>query len=895
MQPSTWDRLEAVFFEALALRAEDRAAFLDRACAGDADLRAEVEAVLASHLAMDDEDAAVIPPEGRVGTRVGAYRLESLIGRGGMGEVYRARRADDEYEHEVAVKIVRSGLPPFEMVRRFRLERQILARLEHRNVATLLDGGVTPEGQPYLVMQYVRGSPVTEYVDAHRLPIAERLGLFVTVCRAVQFAHSNLVVHRDLKPSNIMVTDDGQVRLLDFGIAKLLDPEGTSGAVPTESLLLLTPEHAAPEQFLGQPITTATDVYQLGVLLYQLLTGTRPFQATTSVDLHRAICEQEPTRPSAALGRSAEEGTEPGDTVGEADAARSRSTTPDGLRRQLRGDLDRIVLMALRKDPERRYGSAAELADDVERHLEGFPVRARPENLGYVASRFIRRHRLGVAASAALSASVVALLVLSLRFASTTSAQAAEIAAERDVALEVSAFLESMFEASDPFAGASGRRDTLRVRAFLDEGALKVREGLQGQPLVQARLFAVLGKAWRNLGRFDEARPLLEEALAIRDREVGPDSPDAAASRSDLALLLIDQGELEEAESQLRASLAVFERDTVAHARPLASTLGALGNVLQNGGRYPEAESAYRQALALSANDSTVSDGRRAEHLSNLATALGHQARLDEAETLLHDAVALSRGHFGDDHPTTATMLNNLGSVLREANRLDAADSALREALTIRRARFEAPHPTLAISINNLADLLLARDDLAGAEPLFRESLEMRRALYGDRHPAVGVAWINLAAVLQRTDDRMDDAVRAYADARSILTDALGPDHPVLGAVDGNLGRLYHDHGDHDTALRHYRVSLDVRQRSYDASHPLVLGNKSDIGRCLTDLEQYDAAEASLLAAYAGLEPQRDQHGPIFDSVLIRLARLYRAMGREDEAAKYEAMRTPAA
>jgi serine/threonine-protein kinase len=893
MQPSTWDRLEAVFFEALALPATERAAYLDRACAGDAELRAEVEAVLASHLAIGDDEAPAIPPERRVGTRVGAYRLDALIGRGGMGEVYRARRADEEYEHEVAVKIVRSGLPPFEMVRRFRQERQILARLEHPNVATLLDGGVTAEGQPYLVMQYVRGAPITEYADAHRLSIPDRLRLFVTVCRAVQFAHSNLVVHRDLKPSNIMVTDHDQVRLLDFGIAKLLDPEGTSGTMPTESLLLLTPEHAAPEQFLGQPITTATDVYQLGVLLYQLLTGARPFQAATPVELHRAICEEEPTRPSTAFGRLAEGDAGGGDTIAEADRARARATSPDGLRRQLRGDLDRMVLMALRKDPARRYGSAADLADDVERHLEGFPVRARPESFGYVASRFLRRHRWGVAAGAALAASLVVLLGMSLRFAATTSRQSALIAEERDVAVEVSAFLESLFEASDPFAAAGQRRDTLRIRALLDEGTRKVKDGLEGQPFVQARLFAVLGKAWRNLGRLDDARPLLEEAVAIRKRVDGPESPELATSQTELALVLIDQGKHEEAEAVLHSSLSIFGTDTVTHVRPLATTYGVLGNLLQERGRYPEAEEAYRRALSLSAKDTVSEPGKRAEQLANLATALGRQAKLDEATQMLRTAVELSRQHLGADHPTTATMLNNLGIVLREANDLDGAETALREALAIRRARFESPHPNLAVSINNLADLVLARNDLVGAEPLFRESLEMRRALYGERHPAVGIAWINLASTMQRIEGRRDEAVRSFGEARTVLLATVGPDHPLLGAVDGNLGHLYHDTGDHETALRHLRAALTTRRKSYDANHPLVLGNQSDIGRCLTDLARYGEAEAALLQVHSALLPLREQQARLFDVVLTHLVRLYRAMGRTDEAMKYEAMRKP--
>ena len=897
MDPSTWERLEAVFFTALELEEEERAEYLDRACAGDADLRAEVEAVLASHRAVGADEplqtgAGSEPSsEGLVGARVGAWRLEGRVGRGGMGEVYRARRADEEYDQEAAVKIVRTGLSSWEMVRRFRLERQILARLEHPNISTLLDGGVTPEGHPYLVMQFVRGVPITEYADVHRLSVRERLGLFVTVCRTVQFAHSSLVVHRDLKPSNILVTDDGRVRLLDFGIAKLLDPEDPGGVTPTESLLLLTPEHAAPEQFLGLPITTATDVYQLGVLLYELLAGERPFRGRASLDLHRAICEEEPTRPSAWPRAPACDGDAAADTVAAADRARARVTTPEGLRRQLRGDLDRIVLKALRKEPDRRYASAADLADDVERHLQGYPVRARPERFGYVAGRFVRRHRVAVATGVALAASLIALLFSSVRFAATTSAQAEALADERDVAIEVSSFLESLFEASDPYASGSERRDTLRVGYLLEEGTRRVRESLAEGSLVRARLLATLGTAWRNLGGLEEAQPLLEEALDIRRAELGSEAVEVAASRLDLAQLLADRGAHAEAEAQLDSSLAVFGRDSVVHARPLSSAVGILGGVLQATGRFEEAESAYRRALALSAKDSTIDDGRRAEHLSNLATALVQQAELEEAERLLSRAVELSRKHLGDEHPTTAGMLNNYGNVLRERHRLDEAEGVFREALAIRRARFPRLHPAVAVSVNNLADALLAQDDLSGAEPLFRESLEMRRAIYGERHPAVGIGWVNLAAVLQRDDGRRAEAAGAYEEARAILVGTLGPDHPLLGAVDGNLGRLHHDDGDHSRALGHLRTALDVRLESYDETHPLVLGNLSDIARCLTDLGRYGEAEPLLLAALRGLEARDDEQPQLRDGVLVRLSRLYEAMGRESEAERYEAMR----
>ena len=893
MEPSTWERLEAVFFEALALDPEERSAFVERACAGDDVFRAEVEAVLASHLAMEGDEPEDPSPDSRVGSRVGAYRLEALVGQGGMGEVYRARRADEVYEQEVAVKIVRSGLPASEMVRRFRLERQILARLEHPNVAALLDGGVTEGGQPYLVMQYVHGAPITEYVDRHRLPVAARLRLFVTACRAVQFAHTNLVIHRDIKPSNILVTDDGRVRLLDFGIAKLIDPEGTGGALPTESLLLLTPEHAAPEQFLGTPITTATDVYQLGVLLYELLTGVRPFRAGSTFELHRAICEQEPARPSTVLGRTGTDADSAGDTVAIADAARVRATTPSALRRQIRGDLDRIVLKALRKEPDRRYGSAAELADDVERHLEGYPVEARPESFGYVLGRFVRRHRFGVAAGAALAASMVALVVMSLRFASAKAEQSTALSAERDVAVQVSDFLQGLFEATDPYAGSAQRRDTMRIRDFFDEGVQRVRDGLGGQPLVQARLFGTFGKAYRNLGRFDAARPLLEDAIAIRVREMGPTAPEVASSRVDLAQLDIMQGGYDSAEPLLDSAIATFARDSVAYAHPLASATSVLGNLLQDRGRFPEAETAYRRSLAISALD-TTSENQRTAILSNLATALARQAKLEESEILLREAVDAARARYGNDHATTAVMLNNLGNLLLDENKLDDSEAALREALAIRRARFEPPAPELAVSINNLGNVVLQKGDAAGALALFQESLEMRRALYGENHPAVATGLINVASALGRIEGRKAEAIPIFREARSVILASVGPDHPLMASVEGQLGRLEHDLGNHEEALAHLRAAYAVHQKRYDAKHPLLLGGLSDIGRCLTDLGRYPEAESTLLKVYAGLEPQRDKQARVWDNLLLRLATLYRAMGREDEAKRYEAMRAPA-
>lgn len=476
MDSQSWRRLEEVFFDALELAGEQRKAFLDAQCGGDAEFRAEVEAVLAAHDSaggvktpdqlLSSYDPIPPQPDIAVGTRIGAFRIEALIGRGGMGEVYRASRADEAYAQDVAIKLIRAGRTSAESVRRFRVERQILARLEHPNIATLLDGGVTTSGYPYLVMQFVDGEPITRYADAQRLSLNERLRLFLRVAKAVQYAHSNLIVHRDLKPSNILVGDDGQPRLLDFGIAKLLDP--TQDTSTTGDVLLLTPEHAAPEQFRGKAITTATDVYALGVLLYELLTGVRPFQFIPAAELAVAVCEREPRAPSVA-----------------AKDARARTITPD---------LDQIVLMALRKEPERRYASAGQFAEDVERYLDGQPVLAQPATLGYRVSKFVARNRIAVGAGAVVATALVVATVVSIT-ASTRRAQALRVAnAERAKATRLTDFMLGIFTASNP-SEAVGR--TITARDLLDRAALTVGRDLAADTAVKSDLMLAIGRVSR--------------------------------------------------------------------------------------------------------------------------------------------------------------------------------------------------------------------------------------------------------------------------------------------------------------------------------------------------------------------------------------------------------------
>ncbi len=566
LPPDRWPEVERLF--AAACDSADAGALLD---AAEPALAAEVRALLAADHAVlagdapladlatllaeagrdlvPDADAGLAP-----GTRVGPWTVEDEIGAGGMGVVYRARRADGVHDEAVALKVVRRGMDSAQVVRRFAQERAVLASLDHPAIARLLDGGTTPDGRPFLVLDLVPGEPVTAYADRHHATVEQRVRLVVQVCEAVAHAHRRLVVHRDLKPSNILVADPEapgaapRVTLLDFGVAHLLSPPPEALTLTGDGPRPMTPEYAAPEQLAGEAVTTATDVYALGVVLYELLAGRRPHasagRAPTALAL--AIRDAPPARPSTAATRAGEAPAAAPDAV-----ARARASTPDRLRARLRGDLDAVVLKALRPEPEARYASVDALADDLRRHLAGRPVLARGGGARYRAGRFVRRHRWGVAAGAlviALVAASVAVVVVQSRRVAREAAQSAAVAG----------FLETLLAASDPAQGL-GREPT--VRSVLDEGARRLSTDLAGQPAVQARMMTVVGSAYTAIGRYREAERLLTDALRRQRTLGGPDAPAALDAQEALADLATEHDDLARAGALLRDALARRERD----------------------------------------------------------------------------------------------------------------------------------------------------------------------------------------------------------------------------------------------------------------------------------------------------------------------------------------------
>lgn len=544
---------------------------MEQSCGADVLLRQELQSLLnSSDRTLADLRRPVEELAGEIiheagPQRIGPYQIVRLLGEGGMGLVYLARRADDQYQRLVAIKLMHAGLGrSTEMLRRFRVERQILANLDHPNIARLLDGGITAAGAPYLVMEYIDGIPIDDYCRRHPFSTAERLQLFRTVCGAVEYAHRNLVVHRDIKPGNVLVTEDGMPKLLDFGIAKLLDPENSNRtfAYTVETQRLMTPEYASPEQVRGEPVTTATDVYALGVVLYELLAGRPPFrlESASPLDVARVICEQEPVRPSTA--------------------SRSNPAASPLQTRELRGDLDNIILKAMRKEPGRRYSSVAQLSEDVRCYLRGYPVEARGGARRYRAGKFVRRHKVALAAIVAGALAVVG-------FGIGMGLLAQRATRERLRAERESRFLANIFEAATP-EQARGREVT--ARELLDQGALRVDRELAGDPAQRASMLDNIGRAYDALGLYGKAEPLVERAYELRTRTPGDHELDLAASLENLANTLRLQDRYEKAEPLFRQALEIRQRVLGAKSDLVAESLNGLGGCLFLENKDAEAE-----------------------------------------------------------------------------------------------------------------------------------------------------------------------------------------------------------------------------------------------------------------------------------------------------------------
>lgn len=734
MDSNLLKRAEDVFFQVVDLKEPARTAALERLCASDGTLRSEVESLLVADQTGGKflESPALGaefrldtgPVDDLVGTVVGGWTFLKRLGAGGMGAVYLAERRQDDFTQRAAVKVVKRGMDSEEILKRFRQERRTLAGLEHPGIARLIDGGALPDGRPYLVMEYVEGRPVDEFCRAASLSVEATLELFIRVCEPVEVAHRSLVVHRDLKPSNILVTSDGQPKLLDFGIAKVLDSSNVDATIAEERRM--TPEYASPEQVTGGPITTATDVYGLGVILFELLARRRPYQFKTrsSREVETVIGSVEPPLPSVAAANA-----------GERSARASRA---------MRGDLDTIVMMALRKDPARRYQSIEQFRGDLQRYLAGMPVTARRDTLVYRSRKFVTRHKVGVAATAAIFLSLASGIIAVL-IQSDATARERDVAFEsRDQSEQIAEFLARMLAEVE-----SGGRE-VRVVDVLDSAAERIDLDLKASPRVKSGLRSAIGRSYLGLGLYDEAKEQFDLAAALRTASGSDDPHDRAEGYRDYAALYHALNQPEKAEPLVREALAIFQRIRGESNPDTASAWNDLGAVLRLGRKYDEAEEAQRTALRIR-REIDGQDAKTlaiAESLNNLAAIVRAKGDNAAARDLMSEALSMRSALLRPDHPLVLQAMKNLAVIAASMGDFDAALPMLRAVADLEKTSLGENHPNRARTLASLGALLLSQKEPAAAEEPLRHARAIQVATAEPGDPVLTATTLNLAKAL---------------------------------------------------------------------------------------------------------------------------------------------------
>jgi serine/threonine-protein kinase len=942
MTPERWRRIETLYREATALEGDARAEYLKRQCGDDPALLAEVEALLREDGCGDRTIAEAIGRAASevvesqagalIGKRLGVWRLAQCIAHGGMGSVYLAERCDGQFEQRAAVKLLNPALLSPDALARFNGERQILARLSHSNIARLYDGGTTEEGVPYLVMEYIEGSAIGLSCAERRLGTRARLELFMKVCAAVDYAHRNLVVHRDIKPSNILVDALGEPKLLDFGVAKLIDREHLARtAVTVADLRALTPRYASPEQLKGETITTATDVYSLGVLLYELLSGRSPYgDADASPrDLHEAILGTNPQRPSAA--------------VGEAGGGRVAHLTPERLRRELSGDLDNIVLMALRKEPERRYGTARQLAEDIARHLSDQPVLARPDTLSYRAGKFLRRHRAMATVAAAAATALLALGVLHTQRVATERDRAlrAERMAreEADTARAVTDFLVGTFSAVDPVSLAP--KPDITARELLDRGVASLQAADAGSGNVTRRVGLTMSRAYAGLGLTAPARDLAQRALAeiegarigdsreladahdalarvsaledqwqqarvhgeraleIYERLTAPDSPEVANILTRLSGIYLMLDALDEHVHSAERALEILEKTKGPNAVETQDATAALANAYVSSGKWEQALLFNQRALAgyarlLGQNHLKVA---AATHVRTRAMYM--LGRYREALALAQQEHEILNAVVGPDDVRQARAYRMM---YINYNKLGDAPNALRSikrAIAINEA---APSPSLTdlhIAYGNLGKLLLDEGFPDAAEPWFDRSREILRRLYAPDHSEFAYPYM-FYGILAYKRGKYDSA-RDYLD-RAVAVDLklYPPEH--VEVLKKRIHREYVEllAGNAARAAAGLEEIVAILDRTVGPEHPVSAQAVGCLAEANDALGKDAAAETQFQRALATIEKQQGTANvPYFDTLRAYATFVRRARGVEsakplfDRLAGLEAKRTP--
>jgi tetratricopeptide (TPR) repeat protein len=774
-----------------------------------------------------------------VGHRIGPYKLLQVLGTGGMGVVYEAEQSEP-VTRRVAIKILKLGMDTREVLARFEAERQALAVMDHPGIAKVLDGGATEGGRPYFVMELVHGVPLSEYCDFHRLTLDERVRLFVKLCQAVQHAHHKGVVHRDLKPSNVLVIEQDGVplpKIIDFGVAKAVGQRLTEQTLVTQlGQAIGTPAYMSPEQAeaSGLDVDSRTDIYSLGVMLYELLVGDLPLdprEVGQQAYLARLVMrETNPPTPSARFSGLGDR---------QATTAAFRRTRSAELRRELEGDLDWIVMRAMDPDRNRRYETANGFALDLERHLSDEPVLARPPNVMYRFRKFVRRNRAGVVAATGLAAAIFGGLIgTSAALIRAVRAEAA-VAREATVAEQVSDFLVGLFEVSDP---GEALGNSITARELLDSGAVRITDELADQPLVQTRLLLTMGDAYRSLGLYNQAKAVLEKALALRQTQFGADHPEVAEVLYQLGQILRVQGDYAEAERLYHRALTIQGDQLGPNDPAVAATLSGLGSSYTSQGRFDQAEPLLERSLRIREQVLDPNDTDIASSLGALASLRYHKGSYEEADSLFGRALAIREHAYGSDHPSVAQTLSDLGGVRWSQGQLDEADQLFRRSLDIRTRMLGPDHPRLASILNNLGVLAWTLGDYAEADNLYTQALGIYEHALGSEHPRTAGALNNLAETRWKLGN-YQEAEQLFRRALAVKEGVLEPQHPSIAITLNGLANVLRDQGRYAEAETLYRRALGIRESALGPNDPYVAETLTDYAAVLRAVNRHREAD----------------------------------------------------
>lgn len=860
---SLWRQSKQIFDKAITLLPDQRQQYIKKQCAGSDELLSLVNELLEADQPTqlhNDNTLAVavvdaldnLEAENYLSLEIDNYRLLKKIGQGGMGTVFYAERNDDSFHKKVAIKIMRAGFGSDNRQRRFITERQILADLEHPQIARLLDGGTTANGQPYVVMEYVDGQDIIKYSDTDQLTIAQRLALFIECCAVIQYAHDHLIVHRDIKPSNLLIDQYGNLKLLDFGIAKMLEV-GTDQEQTEQLSRILTPSYASPEQILGKTITTTSDVYSLGVLLYELLSGRKPYnhQDLTPKEFENTLLNKMPPPLDSWFDNNNPHTPIEFDTEA---IAIARNTSPDKLQKTLRGDLNNIVFKAMASEQKNRYHSAQALSEDIKRYLQKRPIQARPASLTYKAIKLARRR------TAAMVASIAALIFIVV-FICMTIIQSRQVARERDVAIEqkqhaesVTNFLVDTYESFNPATTLGGQ---ITARQLLNEGVKRLDEHLQ--PELQVDLLQTMGEQYGHLGMYPESGDLLQRALTIHDSNPDAEPVDRAQLLHLIAINYVEKGHYEIAINTIQGAMQLRDPDH-ANAKLLqAYDLKVMARANYNLENHDQMQLQYEQALDLLREITGDSSQEYAITLNELAGKLRGEGSDIRANQLYLQSLKILRRHFQGDHPSIAETLLSLSHVNRRLKQLSSAEDYAADAISMLQRIYDEPHPNLAIALNSMGLIQTNLNNHSSAADYYVESLAIKRSLLGAQHPRVAMSLFNLAYLKFRHMNDLDGAERDFREALEIGSNIWEYDHKNIYKFRASLGFVLSAKGEFDEAESLLRGCLET------------LSNKQPAELYYADVAKINSQLANVLIQQGRFE----QAKPLLDSSIPVLINEY--------------------